>query len=253
MKKAQDPLDILDVINKMEIGPVKVEKNRIISPYKVIQDGKISSFDLIYRYQEDVFNPDEPQSVNLADMIAAQVAINYGLFCREMVFIGHFDKVDQKFIKDMMENTAREIFVKKFIEHNPFLVGDASHLSPVKRHSYLQARVVFEDSASTSLGEKVPPSSLPWKTDHSLHAVLSSGGKDSLLSFGLLREIKDEVHPIFINESGRHWFTALNGYCDTSPLYVRTFSTYARTNIPSVSGQWLFSFSVLCLSSGKGT
>lgn len=222
MKKTRDPLDMLDVINRMEIGPVKVEKNRIISPYRIIQDGRISSFDLVYRYQEDVFNPDEPQSVNLAEMIAAQVAINYGLFCREMVFIGHFDKMDQKFIKDMMENTAREIFVKKFIEHNPFLLGDVSHLSPVKRDSYLRARVVFKDSGRIFPGDKVPSSSPPWKGDHSLHAVLSSGGKDSLLSFGLLREIKDEVHPIFINESGRHWFTALNGYRYLSSHYPQT-------------------------------
>ena len=230
MKKTQDPLDILDVINKIEIGPVKVEKNRIISPYKVIQDGKVSSFDLICRYQEDVFNPDEPQSVNLAEMIAAQVAINYGLFCREMVFIGHFDKVDQKFIKGMMENTAREIFIKKFIEHNPFLVGDASHLSPVKRDSYLRARVVFEDSGRIFQGEKLLPFSPPWKTDHSLHAVLSSGGKDSFLSFGLLREIKDEVHPIFINESGRHWFTALNGYRYLSAHYPQTARVWTNSD-----------------------
>jgi len=50
--------------------------------------------------------------------------------------------------------------------------------------------------------------------------VLSSGGKESLLGFGLLNEIAGgsetapakTVHPIFINESGRHWFTALNAY-----------------------------------------
>ena len=48
--------------------------------------------------------------------------------------------------------------------------------------------------------------------DHAKHAVLSSGGKDSLLSYGLLAEAGREVHPVFINESGRHWFTALNAY-----------------------------------------
>ena len=48
--------------------------------------------------------------------------------------------------------------------------------------------------------------------DPGRHAVLSSGGKDSLLTYGLLQEIGREVHPIFVNESGRHWFTALNAY-----------------------------------------
>jgi hypothetical protein len=33
-----------------------------------------------------------------------------------------------------------------------------------------------------------------------------------LLSFGLLEEMGRDVHPIFVNESGRHWFTALNAY-----------------------------------------
>jgi creatinine amidohydrolase/Fe(II)-dependent formamide hydrolase-like protein len=42
--------------------------------------------------------------------------------------------------------------------------------------------------------------------------VLSSGGKDSLLTFGLLRELGKEPHPIFVNEAGRHWYTALNAY-----------------------------------------
>jgi hypothetical protein len=40
---------------------------------------------------------------------------------------------------------------------------------------------------------------------------LSSGGKDSLLTYGLVQEI-GEAHPVFINESGRHWFTAVNAH-----------------------------------------
>jgi creatinine amidohydrolase/Fe(II)-dependent formamide hydrolase-like protein len=207
----------------MEIGPVRLEKNRLVATYAVIQNGKKSAFDLIYRYQEDVFIPDEPQSRNLAHMIAAQVAINYGLFCREIIFHGFFDEIDQKFITDMMENTAREIFVKKFLEPNPFLVGEALHAVPVKRPHYLRAKLVFRDQVNKSKWGQPPSAPLvPWEADHSLHAVLSSGGKDSLLSFGLLKEIKEEVHPVFINESGRHWFTALNGYRYFSANYPQT-------------------------------
>jgi creatinine amidohydrolase/Fe(II)-dependent formamide hydrolase-like protein len=51
-----------------------------------------------------------------------------------------------------------------------------------------------------------------WSSDPDRHCALSSGGKDSLLTYGLLQEIGREVHPIFVNESGRHWFTALNAY-----------------------------------------
>ncbi len=58
----------------------------------------------------------------------------------------------------------------------------------------------------------MPDRGTGWATNRSRHAVLSSGGKESLLSFGLLDELGYETHPIFVNESGRHWFTALNAY-----------------------------------------
>jgi len=47
--------------------------------------------------------------------------------------------------------------------------------------------------------------------DPDKYAILSSGGKDSLLTYGMIREIGTPF-PVFINESGRHWFTALNAY-----------------------------------------
>jgi hypothetical protein len=42
--------------------------------------------------------------------------------------------------------------------------------------------------------------------------VLSSGGKDSLLTYGLLKELGSTVYPLYINESGGHWRTALTAY-----------------------------------------
>ena len=62
-------------------------------------------------------------------------------------------------------------------------------------------------------GERLPAARTGWaEPDPEKHAVLSSGGKDSLLSYGLLAEAGRDVHPVFVNESGRHWFTALNAY-----------------------------------------
>ncbi|MDX1410086.1 MAG: hypothetical protein R3330_18175, partial [Saprospiraceae bacterium] len=43
------------------------------------------------------------------------------------------------------------------------------------------------------------------------YAILSSGGKDSLLSYGILNE-HFEAHPVFVNEAGQHWYTAYNAY-----------------------------------------
>ena len=227
MNSDQDPLSILDAITCLEVGPVRLEKRRLIVPYKVRQKKNDKSFDLIYHFGEDVFDPEEPASINLADMVGAQVALNYGLFCREIIFHGLFDETDRKFIKDMMINTAREIYVKKFLEPNPFLKGKAAHLPLVKRDNYVRSKIIFTNkSHSFQKEDKKLKEGSRWIVDHSFHSVLSSGGKDSLLSFSLLKEIGREVHPIFINESGRHWFTALNAY------------RYFKAHYPETSKVW---------------
>lgn len=209
-----DPLQSLMVIRRLEVGPVRLERRRVVAPYRVIGHDTDEAVDLVYRFEEDVFDPREPASTNLASMMSAQVGINYGLFCEEIVFRGQFDTDDRRFIEEMAKNTAREIFVKKFLETNPFLNGSVNELPPVKLKSYLRAKIKFSDmytgSDPKALGNEGANAS--WNIENSRHAVMSSGGKDSLLSFGLLKEIGCEVHPIFINESGRHWFTALNAY-----------------------------------------
>ena len=218
-----DPLSALQVFDRLEIGPVKHEPGRLMAPYRLVWDGREDQTELIYSYEETVFDPTEPESRNLADMIAAQVALNYGLFCRAIVFHGTFDELDRRFIQDMAENTAREIYVKKFIEPNAFLTGEISPLPAVKRQKYLRASLEFPETP-------VPKSISGWRlwsSDRHRHCILSSGGKDSLLSYGVMNEIGREVHPIFVNESGRHWFTALNAY------------RHFKDNVPNTARVWV--------------
>jgi creatinine amidohydrolase/Fe(II)-dependent formamide hydrolase-like protein len=222
------PLDALCVIDRMDVGPVRVERNRLLCPYRVTQKGRADAEELIYRFEEGVFAPGEAASLNLAGVMGAQVALNYGLFCKEIIFHGLFDRHDQRFMKEAAENTAREIFVKKFLEPNPFLIGEAATLKPVKPRNFLRAELFFEHPNGV-LPATVKPQ--PWDVYGSKHAVLSSGGKDSLLSFSLLKEMGCEVHPVFLNESGRHWFTALNAYryfVDHVPNTVRVWTNVDR-------------------------
>jgi creatinine amidohydrolase/Fe(II)-dependent formamide hydrolase-like protein/7-cyano-7-deazaguanine synthase in queuosine biosynthesis len=222
-KSAGDPLAILNVFECLEVGPVRLEPKRLIAPYRLFYNGKMEQTELIYSYEETVFDPTEPESQNLADMIAAQVAINYGLFCDALVFHGLYDDIDRRFIRDMAENTAREIYVKKFLEPNPFLLGPAADLEPQKRQKYLWAELQFPEAFQRKTKSKWQF----WSTHREKHCILSSGGKDSLLSYGLLNEIGREVHPIFVNESGRHWFTALNAY------------RHFKDNIPNTARVWV--------------
>ncbi len=220
-------LSMLRVIDRLEVGPVQLQRQRLVAPYRVVVENRKDAIDLIYRFEEDVLDPNDPACLNLASIIAAQVAINYGLFCDEIVFHGCYDQIDEKFIDDMTRNTAREIYVKKFLEPNPFIEGPVANLPAVKRENYNTARLVFpQERKSPSVAAVSSDKDRFWNTERSRHAVLSSGGKDSLLTFALLREIGCEVHPVFINESGRHWFTALNAH------------RYFSANIPHTTRVW---------------
>ena len=82
-----DPLSILEIFDRLVVGPVRLEAKRLIAPYRLVWDGREEVIDLIYSYEEKVCDPAEPESQNLASMIAVQIALNYGLFCRSLVLI----------------------------------------------------------------------------------------------------------------------------------------------------------------------
>jgi creatinine amidohydrolase/Fe(II)-dependent formamide hydrolase-like protein len=216
------PVDELGVIDALEVGPVRVEPRRVTTTYTVVRKGRRDSINHAYRFEENVFD-DGPESANLAAMATAQVALNYGLFCDRIVFRGVFDERDRKFLERFAENTAREIYVNKFLMPNPFLVGSATEAAAERRRSYLRAAIeIADDGLPAPIGR--------WQVDPTLHAVLSSGGKDSLLTLGLLREMGLETHPIFVNESGRHWFTALNAYRHLRSTDARTGRVWTNSD-----------------------
>lgn len=215
----QDPFASIAVLRSLEVGPSAIERDRIWAPYKVVTDSGEDTIELEYKYEESVFDSLDAGLQNLAAMMVAQVALNYGLFADQIVIHGPLDDIDRRFLADMARNTAREIYVKKFLEPNPFLVGRAARLPVVKQKAYLRAKLIFPEAVKTKIDA-------PWVVTREKMAVSSSGGKDSLLTYGLLQELNREVHPIFLNESGRHWFTALNAY------------RYFSANVPFTARVW---------------
>jgi hypothetical protein len=222
--RPRDPLEVLRVIDRLAVGPAQVEPARLRVPYRVFRGRRSERAELVFRWPEPVLDPTEPASHNLAAMTGAQVALNYGLFCREIEFRGPFDALDRSFLEEFAANTAREIYVNKFLLPNPFLVGPAASVPVVRRRDYLAARLVFpEPERSIGLGTR-------WRGVPERHAVLSSGGKDSILTFALLRELGLETHPIFVNESGRHWYTALNAYREFEARYPTTARVWTNSD-----------------------
>lgn len=201
-------LDSFIVLKKLSVKNIQIEPKKVKATYCVEkQSGDIDTIELIYSYDAVYFNKKEAADVNLASMMLAQVALNYGLFVETIEFDGLFDKTDQRFILDMMENTSREILTNKLLIKNEFLKPPFDSLQPEKKEHYTQSKVVFTNTNFTHLKLSKTTSN----TDKNKYAILSSGGKDSLLTYGIIKEI-GEPFPIFINEAGRHWFTAVNAH-----------------------------------------
>ena len=231
-RSAADLLAPLAAIDRLEVGPARVEPDRVTMPYRVHARGGVEETELAYRWQGEVLDPADTADRALAGMIGAQVAVNYGLFCDRLVFRGPFDAADRRFLAEMAENTAREIYVKKLLQPNPFLTGAAARLPALRRETYLRSRLEFPD-AGAEPGRRRPAAGgagRPWSSDPSRAAVLSSGGKDSLLSYGLLSEMGLQTHSVFVNESGRHWFTARNAYRALAAAAPRTTSRVWTTS-----------------------
>lgn len=211
------------VIDRLEVSSAAVEENRVISNYTVMKDGSVDRFKFIYRFEEAVFKKENPWAPNLANLIAAQAAFNYGLFCKKIIFHGPFDRTDRRFILKMCHNTAREIYVKKLLEPNVFLSNQAQRIQAIKRDSYLNAEIQFDEPISSN---QLPE----WDVSPQRCAVLLSGGKESLLSYGILKEIAPEVYPVFINESGRHWYTSLNSYRSFREQFLETSRVWTNSD-----------------------
>ena len=201
-------LESFKVLRKLSVKIIHIEPRKVKALYQLKKiSGDTSSFELIYSYEQACFERGRPEDVNLASMMLAQVALNYGIFFEIIEFDGLFDYHDQQFIKAMMENTSREILCNKLLVKNEFLKPPFDDLKPQKREHYTLARISFVNTQfpqmELSRGRE--------DTDPGKYAILSSGGKDSLLTYGLIKEI-GEPYPVFINEAGRHWFTAVNAH-----------------------------------------
>ncbi len=89
MNESQLTLADFVVLQRLTVGPVLVEPRRVKTRYTTTtRNGESKSMELIYTYDEPVFDPRKPQDINLACMVGAQVARNYGLFFEQITFDG---------------------------------------------------------------------------------------------------------------------------------------------------------------------
>ncbi|UJP05708.1 MAG: hypothetical protein LZF61_01665 [Nitrosomonas sp.] len=169
--------------------------------YILERGGKRTACCLRHKYEESIEGENAQRYANLTSGVPA---INHGLYTKEIVFEFDLGPQEYRFFDEMLNKMSIEIFVSRFY-HDPLFI---------KKHYVAKVSDVMLENASckAKLSAGVTNDIGDFQADPGKIVVLSSGGKESLLCYGLLNEAGMDVYPIYINESGGHWRTALTAY-----------------------------------------
>lgn len=166
-------------------------------------DGKQSHFTLQLTYEYPLDISDLP----FLRMACLMPLLNYGLFSKRFDLQFPLSKTDKQLVDHLNTVFSRDIFVNKILRRRtnyilPDYILEEKHvrISDANPRAYIFPLQIVRD--------KILSSSI----DNNKCGILSSGGKESLLSYSLLKEIGAEVYPLYVNESGGHWRTALAAY-----------------------------------------
>ena len=165
--------------------------------------GKEDSFTFSAKYEDSL----SPDSIAIVRMALVMPLLNYGLFTKEIRLNFDTSESDFSLLKDLLEIFSKDIFVNKLFRwKNPYVLpqfippkDDIPEWNAISQARIIPQRIIEDNPISSEFHE------------YSC-GVLSSGGKESLLTYGLLKEIEAEVHPLYVTESGGHWRTALPAY-----------------------------------------
>ncbi len=165
--------------------------------------GKQHSFSLLARYEETL----TPEHLALLRIASVMPVLNYGLFAEEIKLKFAVSRADASLLNDMLDVFSKDIFINKLVRRkNPYILpefvlseSDVTEENAKPLAKIVPEKVVEDSPISSELGENAC-------------GVLSSGGKESLLTYAMLKEIGARVYPLYVNESGGHWRTALSAY-----------------------------------------
>jgi hypothetical protein len=166
-------------------------------------DGTENSFELMNTYEQNIQEYHKP----LLRLAFCMPLLNYGLFSKEILLDFPISKADFSLLNDLNMVFSRDIFVNK-IAHgtNPYILPEFfPNQENITAHDGDPKTVIHP-------AELITDFPISKTMDQLKSGVLSSGGKDSLLTYGLLKELGSDVYPFYVNESGGHWKTALAAY-----------------------------------------
>jgi hypothetical protein len=133
--------------------------------------------------------------------------LNYGLFSEKFELKFSICDSDFRLLNDLNVIFSRDIYVNKISRRranyilpeylpaeDPIRIQDSDPQAEVEPEGISEDLLIAEDMDGRRSG------------------ILSSGGKESLLSYAMLDEVGAEVYPLYVNESGGHWRPALPAY-----------------------------------------
>jgi hypothetical protein len=202
MKKKED-LDII-CFSSIELTEPEIKNNSVNARVILNKTGnKKSEFRLNLKYEEPV----KIEHLPLLRLAFCMPLLNYGLFTKKIKLDFAVSNADVTLLKELNNVFSKDIFVNKII---------------CRRTNYILPKFL-PDGKNVKASDADPKSSFDFKkitTDRFIAenmedincGILSSGGKESLLTYAMLKEIGCNVYPLYVNESGGHWRTALTAY-----------------------------------------
>jgi hypothetical protein len=183
--------------------------------------GEQHLFQLRFKYDE----PPSQKQLALLRLASVMPLLNYGLFTREIRLEWQVSEADFSLLNDLLDVFSKDIFINKLVrKKNPYVLPQfiPSKDEVTETNARPMAKIV-----AARLVEDVPISS---ELNEKLCGVLSSGGKESLLTYAMLKEIGAEVHPLYVTESGGHWRTALPAYRQFKEKYSNTSRVWVNVD-----------------------
>ena len=205
--------------NVIEISDPQIDGNSVRTQITCQDiDGKKISFVLEAKYEKLVSKEHLP----LLRLASVMPVLNYGLFTKQIKLHFPIAVSDFSLLKDLLTVFSKDIFINKLIRRkNPYLLPQYK----------LTEEDATEENASRIAAivpqSVIKDSSLCNEFEENKCGVLSSSGKESLLTYAMLKEMGADVYPLYVNESGGHWRTALTAY------------RYHKRNEPNTKRTWL--------------
>ncbi len=177
------------------------------------------SFEEIFTYNQKVIN-----NKNLAGLAMTGSAINFSFFSRELILDFPVTRKDVEFLKEMIRINNIEVFVNSICR---------------RRYEFFKRQYLpYEEEINpqTAEGDTVIVADNIIENDHEEVKgkggvmISSSGGKESLLSMGIMRQMSYDVKPFFYNESGAHWLPAKTSYYHFKNMGLDVMKVWSNTD-----------------------